>query len=238
MGVIFLIISSKITENFVILQDGDKFKFGTDAVLLAWFSNIKKNDILVDFCSGTGAVGFLSYLRYSQKHTFFVDIDSEIVELSKKTAEINNISDKFSFIASDIKECDIKYDSVNYITVNPPYFPKDSGKINKNDKLVNARHSYDFSLDELFIKSYKILKDGGKISVIHRTGYLAEVISLMKKNKIEPKRLRLVYGHAEKNANLFLIEGVKNGGVDLKCLPSLILYDKNGMTNEFAAISQ
>ena len=233
-----MIVESNITDNFVILQDTDKFKYGTDAVLLAEFSNIKKSDRVADFCSGTGAVGFFSFLRYSQEHTIFVDIDSEMIALSEKTAEINGIADKFSFISSDIKNCDIKNDSLNYITVNPPYFHEKSGKINANKNLVNARHAYDFSLPDLFLTSYRALKDGGKIAIIQRTDYLSEVVFEMKKNRIEPKRLRLVHSYQDKNSNLFLLEGVKNGGVELKCLPPLILYNENGMTEELRGIGE
>ena len=228
-----MIVSENITGNFMIFQDNNKFKAGTDAVLLASFAGIKKSDVAADFCSGTGAVGFLSFLRCSQKHTIFVDIDNEMIELSKKTAEFNGVSDKFSFIASDITACNIKNDSIDYITVNPPYFRENSGKTNKNQALINARHAYKFSLNDLFKTSYKILKDGGKIALIQRTDYLADVIFEMKKNKIEPKRLRLVQSYSNKNANLFLLEGVKNGGIDLKCLPPLILYNENGRTEEF-----
>ena len=237
MEVFFLIVSSNITDNFVILQDTDKFKYGTDAVLLASFVNIKKTDIVADFCSGTGAVGFFSYLRYLQRHTIFVDIDDKMIELSKKTAELNGVTDKFSFVSSNIKDCEIKQDSLNYIMVNPPYFRESSGKINKNESLINARHAYDFSLSDLFLKAYKSLKEGGKIGLIQRTDYLSEVIFEMKKNRIEPKRLRLIHSYADKNSNLFLIEGVKNGGIDLKCLHPLVLYNENGMTDEFKMIS-
>jgi len=233
-----LTVLESINENFVIFQDNNKFKAGTDAVLLAGFAKIKRSDNVVDFCSGTGAVGYLSFLKYSQKHTTFVDIDPEIVELSKKTGKHNSVSDRFSFIASDIKDCDIKNNSTDYITVNPPYFRQNSGKINANEKLVNARHSYDFSLNDLLSKSYKILKDGGRLALIQRTDYLAEVIFEMKRNKIEPKRLRLVQSYSDKNANLFLLEGVKNGGIDLKCLPPLVLYDENGKTSEFKELEK
>ena len=230
------IITSKITENFSILQRVDKFKFGTDAVLLSHFANIKAKNTVVDFCSGTGAVGYLSYLRHKQNKTIFVDIDGEMIELSKKTADLNNISEKFEFINSDIKDCGIPNNTIDYITVNPPYFKLNSGKINANENLVLSRHSYAFSIDDLFKTSYNILKDGGKIALIYRTSYLCDIISAMRQAKIEPKRLRLVHSYKDKNSELFLIEGVKNAGIELQALPPLILHDENGMTDEFVEI--
>jgi tRNA1(Val) A37 N6-methylase TrmN6 len=141
-----------------------------------------------------------------------VDIDPVMVDLSKETAEINRISEKFSFIAADvknIKDRQIPNNTVDYITVNPPYFKENTGKTNQAAGLTAARHRVDFSLDKLFEASYKILKDGGKIAVVYRSEYLADIIYLMKKNKLEPKRLQLT------GKKLFLLESAKNGGVGI-----------------------
>ena len=50
----------------------------------------------------------------------------------------------------------------------------------------------------------------------------------MKKYNIEPKRVRFVYPKKDKEANMVLIEGVKNGKSDMKVLPPLIVYDEAG----------
>jgi tRNA1(Val) A37 N6-methylase TrmN6 len=226
---------SYINQDFKLIQHGLKFKFGTDAVLLANFSNIKKKDVVVDFCCGTGAIGFMCYLKYGQKHTYLVDIDDEMIALCKKTARLNDISSKFSFICSDISNLDsIGNHSVDFITVNPPYFKENSGKINNNENLVNARHSYNFSNSMLFSKSYNILKDGGKIAIIQRAENLVDIICSMKKSGIEPKVLRMVHSYADKNAILFLLEGMKNAGVGMKISSPLVLYKEKGIfSNEF-----
>lgn len=231
-------IISCITKNFQLIQHNSKFKFGTDAVLLADFSNIKKKDVVADFCCGTGAIGYMCYIKYRQKHTYLVDIDSEMVELCKKTAELNAISNNFSFICSDISNLnEINNHSIDYITVNPPYFKQNSGKTNINKNLINARHTYNFSNDTLFSKAYNILKDGGKISIVQRAENLADIICCMKNNGIEPKVLRMVHSYADCNAVLFLLEGMKKAGVGLKILPPLVLYKEKGVfSDEFKNI--
>ena len=44
-----------------IIQDSDGFMFGIDAVLLAHFAldNIKKNERVIDLCTGTGIIPLL-----------------------------------------------------------------------------------------------------------------------------------------------------------------------------------
>lgn len=54
-----------------------------------------------------------------------------------------------------------------------------------------------------------------------------EILELMKKYRLEPKRLRFVYPKLGKEANTILIEGIRDGKTDLKILPPLIIYDEN-----------
>lgn len=236
------IVWDALSDNFMLAQRTDKFKFGTDTVLLSHFAQIKSNYNVVDFCSGTGAVGFLSYLRYNARKTLFTDIDEDMIELSKMTALKNNVADKFIHITSDIYELNssvIPNQWADYITVNPPYFYSQSGKLNQNQNVGIARHCDDDFLDILFKKANFILKFGGKIAMINRSEYTADIIASMKKNKIEPKRMRLVHSYRNKNAVLTLIEGKKGASVSLICEAPLILYDDNGAyTEEFKNIQK
>ena len=50
----------------------------------------------------------------------------------------------------------------------------------------------------------------------------------MKKNNIEPKKVRFVYPKKDKEANILLIEGVKNGKPGLKILPPLYSHNDDG----------
>jgi len=237
-----MIVWSKLSSDFKLAQSDTKFKFGTDAVLLANFANLRKNDILADLCSGSGAVGYLCFLRYKQNRTFFVDFDSEMIELSKITAKENNIDSFFKHYCININELSnslIKNHSISHITVNPPYFKENSGKINEKNDIKNARHTFEFSLDTLFEKSYNMLKDGGKISIIHRCEYTTEIFSSMLKQRIEPKKIRFVHSYIDSKAKLVLIQGMKNAKSGLEVLSPLILYkEKNILSDEFRKISE
>ncbi len=69
--------------------------------------------------------------------------------------------------------------------------------------------------------------------MVHRPDRLIEIINLMQKYGIEPKKIRLVYPKENKNANMLLIEGIKNGKSGLKMLSPLIIYnEKNEYTSE------
>lgn len=233
---------ASLKNNFLIAQRNDKFKFGTDAVLLSYFAAIKSKYNVVDLCSGTGAVGFLCYLRYNTAKTILTDIDKDMIELSEMTALKNGISDRFIHINADLYNLDstvIQNQWADYITVNPPYFCNGSGKINKNSSLTPARHCESDFLDTVFKKASFILKYGGKIAVINRSESLSDIVFYMKINKIEPKRIRFVHSYGNKDAFLVLVEGIKGASSSTVCESPLILYNKNGeYTEEFSKIQE
>ncbi len=232
--------SSAINDNFTIFQRDDSFKFGTDAVLLSRFAKMGRKDVLFDICSGTGAVGFFCHLNYNPKEIHFVEIDPVMTELSQKTAEYNGILEKCCFHCTDIADFSIPNGMMaDVITVNPPYFLENSGKVNRNENLKTARHTEQFSHSILFEKAYRLLRDKGKLFLIQRAQNLCEILTNLREHRLEPKRLRLVYGAMNKDANLFMVEAVKNGGIWMDCLPPLMLYDENGeMTEEFRLMQE
>ena len=64
--------------------------------------------------------------------------------------------------------------------------------------------------------------------MVHRPERLADLMELMRKYKIEPKKIRFVYSMVNKDASLVLIKAVKNARQFLKIEKPLIIYDENG----------
>ena len=91
-----------------------------------------------------------------------------------------------------------------------------------------ARHEVKLNLDQLFMISRKLLKNGGVVAVVHRTDRLIDIILSMRSNNIEPKRIQLVYSHVGDMSNMVLVEGSKNGRPGLKILPPLYTHNDDG----------
>ena len=64
--------------------------------------------------------------------------------------------------------------------------------------------------------------------MVHRPNRLVDIFYLMRKNQIEPKKIRFVYPNREKIANLVLIKGVKKGNPELNFDSNLYVYDEEG----------
>ena len=68
--------------------------------------------------------------------------------------------------------------------------------------------------------------------MVHRPGRLVDVLTQMRANRIEPKRLRMVYPAENHPPILFLVEGLLYGGTELRILPPLVLRDQDGRETE------
>ena len=73
--------------------------------------------------------------------------------------------------------------------------------------------------------------------MVHRPERLVDIISLMRKYKLEPKILRFVYSKQSSEPKLILIKGVKNAKPFLKVQNNLYIYNEKGeYTNEINQI--
>lgn len=215
----------------VIYQDDDGFLFSLDSVLLANFVTIKLTDKkIIDLCSGNGPVPMLMSFRTSAR-IFGVELQRDIYELGFNSVCENGMSEQITLYNMDIKRVnDVFSDSsFDVVTCNPPYFKaSDDSYINVNSKKAIARHEVMMKLEDVLISSKYLLKNGGTLAMVHRPSRLIEIIDLMRKYQIEPKKIQFVYPRVGKECNMVLIEGVKNGKSGLKILNPVIVHNDDG----------
>ena len=77
-----------------------------------------------------------------------------------------------------------------------------------------------------------VLKEHGRLYMVHRPFRLAEIFSTLNQYKLEPKRMCLVHPFIDKEPNMVLIESVKDGNPMLKIEPPVIVYDTPGKYTE------
>ncbi len=222
-------------NNLKIVQNKDYFNFSLESILLPNFVEITPNtNNIIDFCSGNVPIPLVLTTRTDSK-IHAVEVQKEIYELAKETIKINNLEDKIILINKDVKEIynDFETDTFDLITCNPPYFKKTNDSIiNENMVKSIARHEILVELEDIFVIAKKLLKNGGSLSIVHRTDRLIEIIDLMKKHNIEPKRLQFIYPKVGKESNLIMIDGRKNGNTGLKVLSPLYVHNEDGSYTE------
>ncbi len=215
-------------DGLKIIQNPDWFCFGTDAVLLANYaaSSIKKGAKILDLCSGNGIIPILLSSKSAAAKIYGLEIQECVAEMAKRSVKLNNLEEKIEMICGDLKQSEEYFGRsfFNNIICNPPYKETGGGIINRYDPCAIARHEILCSLEDIVRVSSIILEPYGKLTMIHRPERLCDIICLMRKYKIEPKRLRFVHPMPEKTATMILIEGSYCGKPKLFLDPPLYVY--------------
>ncbi|WP_110114657.1 tRNA1(Val) (adenine(37)-N6)-methyltransferase [Bacillus sp. CGMCC 1.16541] len=222
-------------ENLRIIQSPSVFAFSLDAVLLARFAYvpIQKGNI-IDLCTGNAVIPLLLSKR-TKASIIGVEIQNRLHSMAERSISYNELGGQIEVIHGDLKDMPQKigYGKFDVVTCNPPYFPTPKKEEqNINEHFAIARHEIHCTLEDVIRVSSQLVRQGGKIALVHRPGRLLDIVTLMRKYKVEPKRLQFVYPKAGKEANTILIEGIKNGNPDLKILPPLFVYQENNEYTE------
>lgn len=217
-------------KGLCVIQKKEAFRFGVDAVLLANFARVKKGARVVDLCTGTGIIPFVVAGKTEAAHITGIEIQDEMVEMADRSVKFNKLEDRMDFIHGDLKDLNLlkSLPKADVVTVNPPYKLQNSGILNPNDKSAIARHEICCTLEDVIIACRVLLKDNGRMFMVHRPERIADILCLMRKHKIEPKVIRMIHPNTKKAPNIVLVEGQRDGGAFLKWEPPLYVYDDNG----------
>lgn len=222
-----------LINNLKIIQSPDKFCFGIDAVLLSGFINVKKTDRMIDLGTGNGIIPFLIYAKKGVKNITGLDIQQDVIEMARRSAEGNDIS-SIEFVVGDLKEVDKRFKKQDFdvVTSNPPYIKASHGILNCTEKKSIARHEVLCKLEDVIVAANNLLKPNGKFFMVHRALRLAEIFNILIKYRLEPKRIRFVHSKKGEVATLVLIEAVKHAGSEIIIEKPLIIYNDDGTYTE------
>lgn len=221
-------------KGYKIIQHPDKFCFGMDAVLLSAFATVNEGEKALDLGTGTGILPILLEAKNAGEHYTGLEIQPESAKMARRSVLYNDLQERIDIIEGDIKEASKIFGkaSMEVVTSNPPYMTNHHGLKNPNDAKAIARHELLCSLDDVIRESAAVLKPRGRAYFVHRPSRLVEIFEAMRKYRLEPKRMRLVYPYVDKEPNMVLVEGVRGGGAQLTVEPPLIVYDAPGKYTE------
>lgn len=228
-------------DGLKILQKDDVFKFSLDSLLLADFVEITpRNKKLLELGCGLGPV--LLYLSLKTKIELYgIDIQEEVLELTKQSVILNNLESQIHVMNVDIKNVHKHFEpsSFDVVVANPPFFKlNEMNMVNKLESLSLARHEVSINFEEMVDAAKRMLKTHGSFCFIHRANRLEEIIDILLKQRFVIKRLRFVYTKPDNGALMVLIDARYNGKTgSLKVLEPLYIYDdSNNYTKEVLTV--
>lgn len=222
-------VDDLLINDMKIIQHDQQFRFSTDAVLLTYFATLKMKAKVADLGTGTGVIAMLMAARGASQVEGF-EINPYMVDLAKRSVCLNGLEGIVTIENLDLRQIKTTRTagSFDLVVSNPPYRPMEKGKINPNDDIAIARHEILVTLQDVVEAARHLLKYRGRFAMVHLPERLAEIISTMQKADIEPKRLQMVQGTAEKKPTMILIEGIVGAKPGMSVDKPFIIYKQDG----------
>ncbi len=204
-----------------IIQKPSAYCFTSDSVLLANIVSANKKNTVIDLCSGSGIVGILVNLKHSPKRTICVELQEYLSDMCERSIKYNGLTN-IEVLRSDINEAYgiLGREIADIITANPPYYRLNEGQISDDERISICRHEIKLNLNELIVSASSLLKYGGRFYVVYRADRLAELITTLSANKLEPKEIVCVQPTMQKETDTVLVVAKKGAekGVRVRTL--------------------
>ena len=224
-------------KNIKIIQRNDFQNFTLDSVLIGDFVKInRKSKKILDIGTGCGVIALILANR-SKAEIVGVELQEIMADIAKENVQKNELGDRLKIKQGDIKNYReiFKRDEFDVVVTNPPYFEfkGNINQINDLDQLAKARHNVDLSLGEIVEASAFVLKNGGSFNMVFRVERLVEVFEIMRKYRLEPKRLVNVFTKRDGESKICLIEGIKDGEKGLKVENPNFVYEEKCKRSQY-----
>jgi len=238
-------------HGFRIIQNPSFFCFGMDAVLLSGFARTRKKDRVMDLGTGTGIIPLLLTAKGKCSACDGLELQEAVAKMAGRSVQLNQIrlaeeskepvaseetkalleaASRLRILQGDIREVPDRFPKAEYdaVTCNPPYIKQTSGLHNDETAYNLARHEIAVSWEEIVRAAAHLLKPGGTFTIVHKPFRLPELMQVLQKYRLEPKRMQMVQPYVDKEPNMVLLEAVQGGGPQLTVLPALVVYNPDG----------
>lgn len=203
-----------------IIQNINLYRFTSDSILLSKFARAKHGDKVADFCSGSGVVGFhFACLHPEIQSLALFEMQEKLADMSRRTAELNAFD--CDIYCTRLQDIGSEFNDVfSLILCNPPY--ERGGFENAVYEKAVCRKEITLTLPEIIEVAFYKLKFGGRLAILNRADRTAELLYLLKKRGLEPKRIQFVSGAEGDKPYIIMVEAVKGGREGAEVLPTLV----------------
>lgn len=213
-----------------IIQDPAGFCFGMDAVLLSGFAAAPEGSQVLDLGTGTGIIPLLLSAKTRAAGLTGLEIQEKYADMAARSVQLNHLEEKIRIVCGDIRKADVIFTPASFdvVTSNPPYMAAGGGLVNPGNETAVARHEVLCRFEDVAAAASRLLRSSGHFYLVHRPQRLPELFGTLRRLRLEPKRMRLVYPYADQPANMVLLDCVRDGNPQLTVEKPLIVYKAKG----------
>jgi len=210
-----------------VIQKKRGYRFSLDAVILARWARVSPGARVLDLGTGCGIIALTVAAATEAKEIVSVELQEELADIALRNVRLNGFSEVITIRKEDIKNLPSFYPSGAFdcIITNPPFRELETGRLNPNEQKTLARHEIALSLKQLLEVAFTLLKARGSLFLIYPARRLVDLLYEMRRCKLEPKTVQCVHSRNNEPASMVLVEGVREGGVELHVKEPLVIYD-------------
>ncbi len=208
-------------------------RFGHDSILLAAAVPAKPGDRVVELGAGIGAAGLALAWRVPDIDLTLVEIEPALVALAEENIAANGFAGKVRAVKLDVAAparrlaaAGIAAGSADHVLMNPPF--NDPAHQASPDRLRRRAHAADDGTLAVWIgAAERMLRAGGRLTLIGRADGLQGILSLLNENcggiSVLP-----IHPSGDKPAIRAICSAIKNRHGPLRLLPGLVLNEGDG----------
>src|SRR5258708_532462 len=209
---------------------------GHDAMLLAAATRARRGDRVVDLGAGVGAAGLAVARRVAGIDLVLVEIDEELANLARGNAAANEIGADIIVLdvasaADAFAGAGLQPDSVDAVLMNPPFNDPSRHRVSPDQTRAAAQVTGSATLENWVHAARRILKSGGRLSLIWRADGIAEVLAALDRG-FGSLVILPVHGDPKAPAIRVLVRASKGGKAPAQIYPALMLNDESGVPNK------
>lgn len=221
------------------LIQGNGFRYGVDAVLLAGFTagetvgrgmKRRRAPRILELGCGNGIVSLILSHKIPESTMLGLEIQTKEAERARRNARLNHLEERIQIRAVDVASIGETAlpEKFNAVVTNPPYFRRGGAIPNDASAKYIARHETSADLDDFIRAAAAQLDREGELFMVHRPDRLVDICCSMRAQGMEPKELQMVMPFPETKPNILLIHGVKGANSELRVLPPIHVREKDG----------
>lgn len=221
-------------EKLRLIQKKKGYRFSIDSLFLANFVRLRKQERLLDVGTGCGIIPIYLSVMGCGNPLVGIEVQEELFNLAVKNQVLNGC-DNVQFVRGDINSFRVPH-GFHVVVSNPPYIKENTGRKSPTAERLLARHESLLKMPALLdIASSSLLGKKGRLYIIYPVSRLAEVLAESRARGLEPRRLRFIHSREGESARLFLLECMREGGVEVKVEKPLYVFSEDGYTEEVQA---